>query len=1440
MAAEKVLTFAAEGILTRVSSLASQELAPAWGFKAELEKLGESVSTIQDFLRGAADQRPDDEGKKWVKKLKQVAEDADDILDDFNYELLRRKVELHNHMKRKVLNFLSASNPLLFRVKMAHKIKKINDSLVELKKEAPSNNKGDSRQRPDRGQTDSFFEYGEKVVGREDAVTKIVTTLISSDNQQKNLSVMAIVGMAGLGKTTLAKSVYNEPAIGTHFDKRIWVFVSNTFEVDTILSLMVETLVPEKAGMKSRDAILEVLIKELTGKRYVLVLDDVWNEEREKWEDLMSCLSNLNSNPGSCIIVTTRSTNVSTIAETLPRPELRKLSEEDCWSIIKQRALNLDEIDAELERIGREIAEKCGGLPLVAKVLGSLLRSRASTVEWLSIRDNRLWELPEGVDRIMKVFKLSFDNLESSPLKQCFAYCSMLRKDFEIERDNLIQLWMAQGLLQTSNVQNHHEMEHTGKVYFNILLNNSLFQEVIEGGTVTKYKMHNLVHNLAEKVSESECLTQVTQELNDDVRHVARSRPPSTLENMSEVTVGRLRSLFSNDPVPDKFFKAMRVLSLDTAGIKKLPDSFGKLKHLRYLDLSNTRIEVLPTSIGKLYNLQTLRLQKCDLNKLPREMQNLINLRHLYVDKKIEFPAGMFRGLTNLRTLSCFNVGEEMGCRIEELGGLNQLKGMLTIRNLENVRDEAEAKKAKLEKKNVVELRLVFSAARLTSDINDENVLEGLQPHTQLESLRIKGFMGDRFPSWMMSNNLKKGNLINLKKLVLVRCSKCGELPILGHLRYLRDVQIKGMDNLKRIGSEIYGFEFATREKETIVLFPALKTLSIEECPELIEWMEAPTTTTTTKVEVFPCLEELTIDDCPSIGFIPIPYSMASLRKLRIELCDELSSIDLTSSQCLPSLHELRIKFCSALSSIGLTSSQGLPSLRELRVECCNALSSIGLTSSQSLPSLRELIIKWCEGLSALPSGIENCTSLELLEVCGCHNLATISFTRVLPSLREVRIERCNALSSIGLPSSQGLPSLRELIIRECEGLSALPSGIENCTSLELLEVCCCHNLATISFIRVLPSLREVRIERCNALSSIGLTSSQGLPSLRELIVRECEGLSALLRGIENCTSLVLLEVCGCHNLATISFTRGLPSLRELRIERCNALSSIGLTSSQGLPSLRELIIRECEGLSALPSGIENCTSLELLEVCGCHNLATISFTRVLPSLRELRIERSLPSGIENCTSLELLEVCGCHNLATISFTRVLPSLRKLEVAGCGNLSCLAVLEYCPSLQELSVRHCPGLQSLPDFRSFTSLRDLGLGPFWEDLDSFPDFQVPSQLVSLHLNGWPKLKSLPQEVQHLTSLTRLGIWSFNGVETLPEWLGNLASLVELNIRRCDNLKYLPSLEAMQRLTKLQELHVDDCPLLEERCTEDSGEEWPKISHIPDIESKQASL
>nr|XP_028944069.1 putative disease resistance protein RGA3 [Malus domestica] len=316
---------------------------------------------------------------------------------------------------------------------MAHKIKNINASLAVLKSDASLIHLVARRvdaTTPGMGNRETVSSFGddEKIIGREEIVSGIIATLIESKNQEKNLSVMAIVGMAGLGKTTLAKSIFNEDAIGRHFDEKLWVCVSNTFDVNLILDRMLESLNSDKTGFKSQEALLNTLRKTLIGKRYMLILDDVWNEDETLWSSLMSCLLKLNSAPGSIVIVTTRSAETASITETLPRCCLGILSVEDCWSILKGEAFpdGSSTLDSAREIIGRAIAEKCAGVPLVAKVLGSMMRSRNSTQEWLSIQHNKIWELPKAEDRIMSVLKLSFDNLKSPSLKQCFAYCSML------------------------------------------------------------------------------------------------------------------------------------------------------------------------------------------------------------------------------------------------------------------------------------------------------------------------------------------------------------------------------------------------------------------------------------------------------------------------------------------------------------------------------------------------------------------------------------------------------------------------------------------------------------------------------------------------------------------------------------------------------------------------------------------------------------------------------------------------------------------------------------------------------------------------------------------------------------------------------------------------------------------------------------------------------
>ncbi|CAN6556266.1 unnamed protein product [Malus baccata var. baccata] len=867
----------------------------------------------------------------------------------------------------------------------------------------------------------------------------------------------------------------------------------------------------------------------------------------------------------------------------------------------------------------------------------------------------------------------------------------MLKKDVKIQRDNLIQLWMAQGLLRPSPGGNE-DMEDIGNEYFDILLQSSLFQDATMSGNgiVSECKMHDLVHDLAEHLSKSESLTGDLCGIDNtlEIRHVARVST-STLEKIPERSAGKLWSLFSDDgEVTTNIlprFKALRVLNLSEANIEELPDSIGRLKHLRYLDISKTRFKALPKSIGKLYNLQTLRATECALKEFPKELLNLINLRHIYFDASTKFPQGIGR-LTYLRTLPYFSVGNEIGRRIEELAGLNQLRGELIIYDLEHVENGEEAEKAKLEEKTKVRhLRFNWTEDRSTTDNNEEEgVLEGLRPHLELESLSIENFMGNKFPPWMMSGSL----LNNLKKIKLLGCHKCEGVPPLS-------------------------------------LWASLQNLSIENCNRL-----------SGSLSLGASIVELDIWNCNNLTSIEMKGSgslTASLQKLRIWFCNELTSIPALPQQC-PSLQELEIRGCPKLSWVGVKSS---------RVE-------------------KE----------------EKCISLQ----------STLDL-RTMTSLRLLRIYNCNGLSG---PLSLGT-SLMEVILWNCNGLSG---------SLSLGA-----------------SLVELIIKDCNNLTSIEMKGSGSLTaSLQKLTIRDCRELTSIPLP-QQCPSLQELSITTCPKLyGSLSVWA---SLVELIIDDCNNLTSIEMKGNGSLTaSLQKLTIFYCRELSSIPALPQQCPSLQVLSIWGCPKLSWVG-------VKSSRVEKE-----EKCTSL--------HSTSDL---HTMTSLRHLDIYNCGRLeSWVSSLQFPLSLEKLAIYGIPNLEILPSLDNLNSLRDLLIGPFWEELDSFPDFEVGSlmHLRALSLSGWPKLKSLPQQIQHLTSLTSLEIFSFEGVETLPEWLGSLTSLTELHIHNCKNLMNLPSVQAMQRLTNLQSLGIFIChPLLEERCRRDSGTDWPKISHIPHITRRSYS-
>ncbi|XP_074287761.1 putative disease resistance protein RGA1 [Silene latifolia] len=1083
-------------ILTAIQTLGQMHsLFSISNCKSELADLQNTVETVRAVLMDA-DAKQDSlnfQEQNYVKELKDAVYDADDVLDEFL--TLAKQKQLRDDgdsFSVKVKFFFSRFKHLTH--KLSSKVKAVNDKLNKIAtKSSMFSFKVDYKpMKFTKEETSSFL--CDKIIGREEDMEKIIGVLLGSHNvDHPNVSLLSIVGMGGLGKTALAQLVYNDPRITEAFELRRWTCIADQdqqqFDLKGHLGKVVKGLsVSEKTSLED---IHHEVKEQLGGKKYLLVLDDVWTESYDEWQRFEGFLKV--GVKGSWIIVTTRSKTTAQMIGGDRVHVLQGLSELESWHLFERMVFHTEERDDELVKLGKDIVKKCTNVPLAIRVVGSLLRGQSKS-KWLSFHDKGLDFLSESNDTMTRILKLSYDQLNPS-LKACFAYCAIFPKDWEISKQTLLQLWMAQGYINSENL---------GEDYFLMLIQRCFFQDISEDvfGEIVSFKMHDLLHDIAEKVAGEEiCRLNIdTSNMGKRVRHLSFVSNPYAHHIFKNTQIRtcvqikgyheecRVDQLIANKSITK--WTCLRSLDLSNTKGRSLPESIGQLLHLRSLNLSRSPdIKVLPKSITKLVNLQTLDLQFCwSLEQLPDDVSKLVDLSTLNVSHCVALncmPAGLST-LTRLHTLCQFVVGTRASSTskhcfngLEDLQYLNKLKGSLEIeipvlKNAKFVKEEHGGGAYVRSKEHLETIVIKFRRGEeYGSKESEQALLQEMQPHNKIKTLELNGYHGETIPSWPGRGD--NSALFDFPNLVTLRIEDCSELLYLpwqiGKLPLLKTLYISGLLNME------YMADSETHVSgEGSSFFPSLDNLSIHKLPKLKGWWrrsesglhvnnpnsgssrEAQAHVELVSSPYFSLLKNLSIKFCEKMVFVP--------------LCPQLEHLIMYDSR--------RDMKCTARHQPPLS----YPKLKILDINNLEWLKSKPIESSQFLIKIRiekeERMESLGEVRKLFPTSLSS--SLRSLRIYECPQLKSVGeWLEHLSALEELRIEQCPKVELGGMSWHNMAGTLQSLVLTGIEEMEELPDGIQCCTSLRSLHIWCWPKLKSVpKWMPKLTSLQKLQLVWCN------------------------------------------------------------------------------------------------------------------------------------------------------------------------------------------------------------------------------------------------------------------------------------------------------------------------------------------------------------------------
>uniref|UniRef100_A0ACD5TXF1 Uncharacterized protein n=1 Tax=Avena sativa TaxID=4498 RepID=A0ACD5TXF1_AVESA len=1225
-----------------------------------------------------------------------------------------------------------------------------------------------------------------KLYGRDDLKRNIIDGITHGKYCTNKLTVIPLVGPGGIGKTTLTQHIYRE--LESSFQVSAWICVSLDFNADRLVQDIVKKI-PQVNNEKDNASNEELIEQRLKSKRLLLVLDDVWTYHEDEWKKLLAPLRYIGGNKGHVVIVTTRIPKVANMVSTNNSlVDVERLGHEDIMAFFEVCVFGDQkpwEDDPRLRDVGKTIVKNLKGFPLAAKTVGRLVRKKLTLDHWETVADSREWELQTNDNDIMPALKLSYDHLPFH-LQQCFSHCALFPEDYEFSSKELVHFWIGLDIVHSRD--QGKRTEDVALCYLDELVNHGFFKKN-ENKNGHYYVIHDLMHDLAVKVSSSECLSICSSNVRSiqipgSVRHmsiivdntdvmdiVSFEDYKSYLSALDKrLKVQNLRTLMLFGEYHGSFAKSFRgmfreartlraiFLSGASYSVDDMFLNFSEFVHLRYLRFKSVcdKDMCLPSALFRSYHLEILDLEKWGGSfGSTRQMGKLIKLRHFLVPQKnLELHSSIFKAgkLKFLQELRRFEVGKETeGFELGQLGELSELEGSLGIYNLEKVQDEGEANALNLIHKNHLhKLTLEWDNSGINTDAkHEENVLESMVPHKNLQDLCIQGHRGDNCPSWL-GGCLSVENLESLS----LRDVSWNKLPPLGDMWFIDNLGLESQglvstlsfQCLKRL--ELVGIKGIRKwvGKGTCDLISHLEVLIIEDCPKLVELPFSHPACYQAKKEEnlnwFPKLWDLKITGCPKLlALPPIPWTPApcSAEISRVGCGFEKLSCSLNYNKelCLEIEGKEGDKdmFWNGLDFLNLAG------LKELKMEKCPPLPLIHLQKLKSLKTLKissmGTVLTLCEG----ESHSTGCPfPVEQIYIVNCDNGEELTqLLSYFPKLTKLDIRWCNKIAGLGVVEHQSTV------------VTAIPAPLPSSSANKSEHAHDGHNPqqtrgtdeiapATQGLLLLPPQLQYLTVAYCAELrllsNSLGNNSVRGglqsLCSLRRLLIMGCpKFLSSYSSSSSSCfpfpASLQNLDLDGVEGIETLACLSNLISLTQLSTYAFQDLRGEGLWPLVAQGCLTVLIINTTpkfftDSELLLPHDEERrsySSKLKSLYIDDLAGLLTLPICSLLsPSLTKLSF--SWDKEVERFTEEQEESL------------HLLNSLQELVFASCKNLQCLpAGLTKFTNLKRLQIRYCPAIQLLPKDR------------------------LPSSLQQLEINNCPAIKSLPKDCLP-SSLRRLQV------------------------------------------------------------------------------------